>query len=227
MAWIESHQELARHPKTRRLARALGEALPTVIGRLHLLWWWALDYADDGALGDEAADDLADALMWEGDPSVLWAALVRTRFIDDTADGARLHDWDDYAGRLLDKRRAEVERVRRWRDTRNGDPEPNSDVTRNVRVSYGPTVPNQTIPGDVPDRTVPDRGTTALDSASGTREPPPRERLSMRDRVNNGLVPANKAGRTIWCACGAVYPRSVPACAQCGRETPRPTRASR
>jgi len=40
--YIQSHEEIATHPKTRRLARALGISLPTVIGHLHLLWWWCL-----------------------------------------------------------------------------------------------------------------------------------------------------------------------------------------
>ena len=50
MAWIESHQELANHPKTKRFKRALGISTPQAIGHLHLLWWWALDYAQDGSL---------------------------------------------------------------------------------------------------------------------------------------------------------------------------------
>src|SRR5687767_5633894 len=55
MAWIESHQEIARHPKTRKLARLLGGSVPTAIGHLHLLWWWAVDYAEDGWLGKYTA----------------------------------------------------------------------------------------------------------------------------------------------------------------------------
>ena len=33
-----------------KLARRLGVSLPAAIGHLHLLWWWAMDYAQDGDL---------------------------------------------------------------------------------------------------------------------------------------------------------------------------------
>ena len=45
MAWIESHQELWRHPKTKKLARLLGVSVPTVVGHLHGIWYWALDFS--------------------------------------------------------------------------------------------------------------------------------------------------------------------------------------
>lgn len=50
MAWLRSHQELARHPKVKRLSRQLNISLPQAIGHLHLLWWWCMDYAQDGDL---------------------------------------------------------------------------------------------------------------------------------------------------------------------------------
>ncbi len=57
MAWIESHQALGQHPKTIRLAAILGRAqMPTVVGHLHYLWWWAFDYARDGRIGRHGAE---------------------------------------------------------------------------------------------------------------------------------------------------------------------------
>lgn len=47
MAWIESHQEIWRHPKTKKLARLLGVSVPTAVGHLHGIWYWALDFAQD------------------------------------------------------------------------------------------------------------------------------------------------------------------------------------
>ncbi|WP_067931222.1 hypothetical protein [Alicyclobacillus kakegawensis] len=64
MAWIESHQELARHPKTKKLARELNDTVRGAIGLLHLLWWWAMDYAEDGDLSRFDYEDIADAVMW-------------------------------------------------------------------------------------------------------------------------------------------------------------------
>jgi hypothetical protein len=111
MAWIESHDDLATHPKTRRAARTLGISIPTMMGHLHLLWHWCLKYADDGDLSGYDSADIADAMMWEGDPDELVEALVncgpgdRFGFLEH-ADGAALvvHDWLDYAGKLIEKR---------------------------------------------------------------------------------------------------------------------------
>lgn len=114
MSWIESHQELARHPKTRRLARTLGISIPTAIGHLHLLWWWALDFADDGDLSRFEAEDIADGMIWEGDPDAAVDALASAGFLD--AD-QRIHDWDDFAGRLVQRRKSNAERMRETRAT--------------------------------------------------------------------------------------------------------------
>ena len=102
MAWIPSHQELRSHPKTRKAARRAGVSLPTMIGHLHLLWYWALDFAPDGDVARFDAEDLADAAEWDADPEQLIDALVNcgsggaNGFI--TEDG-KLHDWDEYGGK--------------------------------------------------------------------------------------------------------------------------------
>lgn len=102
MAYLPSHQELASHPKTRKAARQTGMSLPTMIGHLHLLWWWALDHAPDGDLGKYDADDLADAAMWEGDPEAFVKALRECGSAGGEgflhADG-KLHDWAEYGGK--------------------------------------------------------------------------------------------------------------------------------
>jgi hypothetical protein len=48
--WIQSHQDVREHPKTRKLAARLRVNVPEAVGLLHLLWWWALSYASDGDL---------------------------------------------------------------------------------------------------------------------------------------------------------------------------------
>ena len=108
MAWIESHQELGQHPKTKRLARALQISLPAAIGHLHLLWWWALDYAQDGDLHKYTDEDIADAICWDGDAAQIANALITSGFIDQAEGGTRsIHDWYEYAGRLIDQRKAQ------------------------------------------------------------------------------------------------------------------------
>lgn len=118
MAWIESHQELREHPKARKFARLLGTSMPAAIGHLHMLWWWAMDYADDGDLSRYDAEEIAYASGWEGDPVVLWQALCESDFVDGESwgtEGAVLHDWAAHTGRILDKKRRDAERKRQMR----------------------------------------------------------------------------------------------------------------
>ena len=137
MAWIESHQELARHPKTLRLARRLGVSIPAAIGHLQLLWWWAMDFASDGSLAAFEAEEIATAVMWDGEPDALLAALLAAKFVDEAPDGLAIHDWHDYAGRLVTRKQANAERMREARA---------KNVQRTSGARAGATGPDLTIP---------------------------------------------------------------------------------
>lgn len=116
MAWIELHQTLPTHKKTNRLVRALGLQVPKdnplIVGHLCVFWLWCIDGAIDGSLGDMDAQDIADAAGWCGDPELFLSAMISAGFIDKAADGLRIHDWDDYIGRLITFRTKERERNR-------------------------------------------------------------------------------------------------------------------
>ena len=112
MAWIESHQAVGGHPKTKKLARLLGVSLPAAVGHLHYLWWWALDFAQDGNLSKYDAYDIKDATLWDGDENVMMDALMETGFIDETDEGLFIHDWAEYAGKLLERREKDRARKR-------------------------------------------------------------------------------------------------------------------
>ena len=122
MAWIESHQELGRHPKIKMLSKILGKELPEVVGYMNYLWWWAMDYAQDGDLTRYPSESIADAASWEGDPDTFVAALVTVGFVDRDENGMRLHNWDKYTWRVLGyqerKREQTRERVRRYRESK-------------------------------------------------------------------------------------------------------------
>lgn len=119
MAWIESHQTLGQHPKTRRLAHLLGVSKPAAVGHLQYLWWWAMDYADDGNLARFDALDIAIGSEWEGDETMFVDALVSAGFLDRDPDGMhRVHDWDQYGGKLAERRKANAERMREARAKR-------------------------------------------------------------------------------------------------------------
>ena len=100
MAWIESHQELRHHYKTKRLARELGVTVAAAVGHLHFLWWWAVDFAPDGDLSKFDDYEIADAMGYEGDdPGKAKAALIFAGFLDNNNQGAlTIHDWHEHAG---------------------------------------------------------------------------------------------------------------------------------
>lgn len=145
MPYIESHQELGRHPKTRRLARLLSVSLPCAVGHLQFLWWWAMDYAQDGEITKFDAFDIADAAGWEGDPDTFLDALIGcgigdgAGFVERCEEGViRLHDWQDYGGKLFTERRKNAEKQSRYRDSKNTPvPEtiPQKSRNRNVTVT--------------------------------------------------------------------------------------------
>lgn len=167
MAWIESHQEVGRHPKTKKLARLLGVSLPAAVGHLHYLWWWALDFAQDGLLDKYDAEDIADALQWDGDANQLVEALISSGYIDDTEDGLVVHDWAEYAGKLLERRAKDRARKRAAaeaagvpesvRRSSDGNDEEADGVLNASCVTNQPTVPNQpnTTNSTEPNRTEP------------------------------------------------------------------------
>lgn len=118
MAWIESHQELGSHPKTVKLARLLDIPKAQVVGHLHYLWWWATDYAQDGNLARFDALDIAIGSEWKDDPIVWLNALERVGFLDADYDEngdvyeRHVHDWHEYAGKLIERRQKNAERMR-------------------------------------------------------------------------------------------------------------------
>ena len=198
MAWIEAHQGLAQHPKTKRLARMLDISTAEAIGHLFLFWWWALEYADDGDLSKFDAYDIADAAQWNGDAESFLEAMIDCGpgdsggFIERRDGGLFVHDWDEYMGRLLEKREQNKQRQTRFRDKKNASKaaavedvtrdktQSNTDVHSTSRVSnalltresqgyttqHNSTVHNSTVPTTPP--TPPSQG----GGAAGEAYPP-------------------------------------------------------
>ena len=103
MAWIKSDQSLANHPKLILLARALEISKVEALGHLHLLWYWVLEYADDGEL--KYLDLIPDACEWKGDHKLFLDSLIQYGFIDEVnGNEYHVHDWLDYSGALYEKR---------------------------------------------------------------------------------------------------------------------------
>lgn len=103
---------LPDHPKTQALAKIWGCHPYTVVGFLVKLWGYCLEFQDDGNVDGRPADVL-DILAAPcvatsiGTLPTVRQALQRAGFVDD--DGT-LHDWWDYAGALIERRRKDRRR---------------------------------------------------------------------------------------------------------------------
>jgi hypothetical protein len=163
MAWLESHQSLPQHPKTKRAARLLEIPIPLMIGHLHMLWYWCLDYAQDGDLGKYDDADIADAAGWEGEAARFVSALLdcaprdEVGFLERDSDGIlHIHDWYDYAGKLIEQREANAQRMREARAARKNKRASNVQRTSGARAGATiPNQPNQTRPNQPPPQTPP------------------------------------------------------------------------
>ena len=148
MAWIEAHQELRNHPKTKKAARLLGISRPQMIGHLFCLWWWCLDYSANGNLAAFDNADIADGAEWDGDPDRFVQSLIecgpsgRPGFLVDNGNGLEVKDWCDYGGKYITKRDQGRERQRNFRTKKRQSNVSVTDsdalVTRHNSVSNAP-----------------------------------------------------------------------------------------
>ena len=118
MAWIKSEQALGKHPKLQLLAKELDISIPQAVGHLHLLWWWAVDYAEDGDV-TRYKDFIPFAAQYEGDPNKFTKALIKFNWIDEEEDKLVIHDWLEYTGALIEIRQKDAERKRQSRQRIN------------------------------------------------------------------------------------------------------------
>ena len=142
MPWIELHQNILRHPKLIRLSVRLSVKKQDALWHLLSLWLWALDYAERGDLSAFGAAEIANAAEWPGDPDKFLLDLQDSKWMD----GMCLHDWMDYAGRLIEQREANKKRMRdaRAKHVQN---------TTAPRVTLVGGLPNLTNQPDQPDQT--------------------------------------------------------------------------
>jgi len=124
MAWIELHQTIWTHRKTLVLAAELGIEPDLAVARVVRLWCWSLDNCPDGDLSALPAAVLAAGANWTGDPKALVDALLRAGFLDRQDERLLLHDWWEYAGRLIERRREDALRKRAARTRATSPPPP-------------------------------------------------------------------------------------------------------
>jgi hypothetical protein len=119
MAWLQVHQTLKDHRKLLEAADILEVTPPHMMGILISFWLWALDNAPSGTLGGISSRIIARAAQWEGDPDRLVEALTASKWLDEGENGLEIHDWYEYAGKLIDQRIAERERSKRRRSAQS------------------------------------------------------------------------------------------------------------
>jgi len=144
MAWIELHQAIWTHRKTFELAAALDLDETYAAAHLIRLWTWCIDNAPDGDLSTVSDRAIAFGSGWRQDAESYVRALTSSGWLDDDR---QIHDWAEYGGKLVERRRADAERKRNSAPTNkeserssNGSP---ADVQRNSGV-HNKTVDNKT-----------------------------------------------------------------------------------
>ena len=134
--WIRLHVDLFEHPKTARLARRLEINKVQTVGHLAALWSWALRYAPAGEITAYDADEIADGALWDGDSKRFLEELEACKWLERNDRGeVRIHDWEEYGGRLLETKIRNRERAREYREKRA---EPKADPDREAMQERTP-----------------------------------------------------------------------------------------
>ena len=204
MAWIEVHQSLSNHRKTLALADLLDIPPVHAMGHLVALWLWSIDNAPNGRLDKVKARTIALAAQWTGDPTSFLDALTEAGFIEADGDGFVIHDWMDYAGRLVERR---AENAKRMRDARaKNRPHVIEERAMNVQdtcdARAGATVPNRTIPDHesithvIDDATPPKRDETSSNAAHAA--PPSGGKQSSRSTKKKDDAPSHPGFQGMW-----------------------------
>jgi hypothetical protein len=148
MAWIESHQAIENHPKTHELMGHMGWSdVDLAIGKLHRIWWWALDYAPDGDLRKYNDSVIGGRVgLYGADATKFVKAMVDARWLD-RKPYFRIHDWWTYVGKFLQiKWKHAPDEWQRVKDSYNGSKNgsKNRSKTRNQPTLDQPTNPEPT-----------------------------------------------------------------------------------
>lgn len=82
------------HPKTKRLARALGAKPWAALGLLEAFWHWVGRYRPSGLLSHEDILDCSDTIGFDDD---LACVLQSAGWLDAVGENYYVHDWHDHA----------------------------------------------------------------------------------------------------------------------------------
>jgi hypothetical protein len=157
VAWISIYDQVRDHPKLRTLARTLRVNRHEAMGILVFLWIWGLTNADrDGNLNGSDANDIAEGVMFRGEPQRLVDGLIASGWMNITNGHYSIHDWDDWQAewfKYLDKKQYNTVRMRELRhpigqQTDNSIPHSAVNSCTTVVATCDPyhTIPDHTLP---------------------------------------------------------------------------------
>ena len=146
MAWIELHQTVSTNHKVLQLKRLLKMRTSHVVGHLCFLWLWALDNAEDGDLTGIPSEVIAQAADYNPRKAEEFVcALVQSGLLDQDDRGLRIHNWEDYGGRLQESRKRNAERKRRYREKQKSGTGTSEDVPHiHYTTPHDTTLPDST-----------------------------------------------------------------------------------
>lgn len=129
--YLQMQTELAKHPKLRRLAKAIQCSNHEAIGVLFSLWSWGLINAEQsGILPYTERSDIERCLLGDAGNSsrnmeVVVDCLIKTGWVDEDENGElKIHDWDIWQGdwyKAKERRHRDNERKREQRRQREND----------------------------------------------------------------------------------------------------------
>jgi hypothetical protein len=150
LAWIELHNSIWTHPKIKPLAEALNIDRMLAAAYLIRFWTWAIEHIEcvDGEITHLSYEDISAAAGWRKSADKFVEALIRSHWFDRKDEKLYIHDWNDFAGRLIRKRISDRERKR----NNNSDdiPQEIADNSDGIPTEFAAsTVPNRTIDTNV------------------------------------------------------------------------------
>lgn len=146
MAWIELHQELREHRKIYACAESLKISRVTMVGTIVSLWLWALDNMPDGSLDGVSNRTIARVCDFpEKKADTFVKELASAGWLDKKGDTYVIHDWDEYVGKLMDRRKKDRERKKKSADIPQEFPRKSAEIPALQYPNSTITVQNQKI----------------------------------------------------------------------------------
>ena len=187
MAWIQVHQQLKDHRKLLAAADELEIEPPHMLGLLTSFWLWALDNAPSGSLEGISNRNIARAAQWNKEPDTFVEAMKSAGFLDITEDGTlEIHDWYEYAGKLIDQREAEKQRSRRRRAAAAADRRTTAGQSEGQPTDKPGNSQKETagrVDQTTPDQTTPEKESETLDSVLSAGPTPFQQIVDMYHEI--------------------------------------------